>query len=89
MIDKTTGRETVEFDGQTHEVTAYLSDAIKTQTGLTADREILTGFIRSDVKDRFPDGLRIHTSFITREVSPDVFLTRTGSIYRIESWRAA
>lgn len=87
MISETTGRETVEIDGVATEITAYLSDAIRTPTGLVADRDILTGVVRSDIKDRFPDGLRIHTSFLTREVAPDVFLTRSGSIYRVESWR--
>jgi hypothetical protein len=86
MIDQTTGRETVEFDGQTHEITAYLSRTVRNPSGLAVDRDFLTGHVRSDIKDRFPDGLRIHTSFIVREVAPDVFLTRTGSLYRVESW---
>jgi hypothetical protein len=86
MIDQTTGRETVEFDGQTREITAYLSQASRTQTWRRDDREVLSGIIRSDREGRFGDGERIHTSYLIREVAPDVFLTRSNSLYRVESW---
>ncbi|KOX53869.1 hypothetical protein ADL19_14965 [Streptomyces purpurogeneiscleroticus] len=86
MISETTGRETVDVDGQTREITAYLSEAVRTQTWNREDREVLTGFIRNDREGRFRDGQRIHTSYLIREVAPGVFLTRTGSLYRVESW---
>jgi hypothetical protein len=79
MIDETTGREFVEVDGQRLEITAYLSGVVKTQNHRDPFREILSGFIAKT--DEW-----IHTSYIVREVAPDVFLTRSGSLYRVESW---
>jgi hypothetical protein len=86
MIDETTGRETVEIDGQTREITGILSEAVRTPTYLGKDRVVISGFIRGDIPGRFRTGDRIHTSYLIREVAPDVFLTRSGNLYRVESW---
>lgn len=70
-------------------ITATLSKARRTRTHSDPNREVITGYISGDREKRFEDGERIHTSYLVREVEPNVFLTRSGSLYRVESWAPA
>lgn len=85
MIDGTTGREVVEYDGKSQPITASLRNAAKIP-GYNQDATVLAGEIRGDIRELFSDGDRIFTSFLVKEVVPDVFLTRSGDLYRVESW---
>lgn len=64
-------------------ITANLRNAKLTKQG---DFEFLTGEIFGDTEDRFPDGYRVHTSYITKLIDVDVFETRSQSVYRVENW---
>lgn len=46
----------------------------------------LIGTIYGDVSGRFPDGRRIHTSFLVRKISETIYEDRGGRFYRIASW---
>jgi hypothetical protein len=52
----------------------------------TQGRRFLTGFIHHDQFERWPNGTRIHTSYVLEEVANEVFRTRSDHHYRVESW---
>jgi len=68
------------------EITATLERASKA-SGVGG--RYLVGFVFGDAHGRFKDGSFIHTSQLKEEVAPDVFLTRSGNLYRVKSWSAA
>jgi hypothetical protein len=71
-------------DDETVEITGVLTSAKWTDG--TQGRRFLTGFIFRDRFARWPDGFRIHTSYVLEEVAPEVFKTRSDHYYRVESW---
>ena len=77
--------EYIEKPGIGYLVTGILSDAAieRSFTG----KPFLVGTIRNDQETRFEDGARIFTSFLVEEVVPDVWLTQSQHVYRVESWR--
>lgn len=64
------------------EITADLKNATKQPHG---NGFVLVGDIYGDSNGRFRNGDNVHTSFVTRELSGDVFVTR-NSVYRVLSW---
>lgn len=65
-------------------LTARLRQVVR-QKGLNG-QEYLVGNVYGDRFERWPDGLRIHTSYVLEEVSENVFRTRSDHHYRVESW---
>jgi hypothetical protein len=66
-----------------HPITCALFEATR-QKGVS--KEYLTGIVKGDTLGRFDDGALIHTSSLVEEVEPNVFKTRSGNFYRVETW---
>lgn len=65
-------------------VTAVLDDAVRMQ-GLSG--EFLVGNVSYDLLNRWPNGTRIHSSYIVDAIDEATFRDRAGSTYRVVSWR--
>lgn len=46
----------------------------------------INGRIRNDRLGRYKDGQEINTTYISRQIGDDAFLTRAGNVYKVVSW---
>lgn len=67
-----------------HPITAVLSDAAVME-GLAG--RFLVGDVSYDIKDRWPNGTHIHTSYIIEELGSDTFRTRAQETFKVVSWK--
>lgn len=65
-------------------VTAILMQASKEEA---FGKPFLVGAIYRDQLGRFKDGTWMHTSFIAKELAPNLFLTRDNDVYRVDTWK--
>lgn len=49
-------------------------------------RGMLLGTIYGDQKGRFFDGTSVHTSVVEADLGDGLFRTKSGTIYKVESW---
>jgi hypothetical protein len=77
--------EYIDTPGMSYLVTGIFTEADIIES--YAGKVVLVGIVKNDQMGRFQDGSRIHTSAIVKEIAPDVFLTRSENVYRVESWR--
>lgn len=73
----------VDRAGVERVVTGFLTDA---EMEYAFGKRFLVGNIYHDTMGRFADGARIHTSWVHKEIAPDVFLTRSENVYRVR-WK--
>jgi len=71
-------------DGVFITVTGILKQAGVMET--PGGNQFLVGSIHSDEQRRWPDGTRVATSPIKEVLGENLYLTRSGNSYHVESW---
>lgn len=70
-----------------HKLTGTLRNAFRGPRWPGAEKDSLNGDIYGDANGRFRDGENVSTNYIVEDLGGDTFLTQSGSVYKVESWR--
>lgn len=77
-----------EYEGKKYTLTGSMRKVTMGPHRMHAEGNCLRGVIYGH--HRFPDGTPdIITSVIVAEIQPDVFLTKSGSVYKVETWESS
>lgn len=74
------------WEGQEYQLTGWMTDTIKQpRSGGVSSSECLHGTMHGHKRATL-NGPDVTTSRIVAEIAPNVFLTNSGSVYRVDSW---